>query len=555
MKITFLLYIILLQISIIITHKCGHDLIKKKSHKISIDRINTNRRGLSTDFAPIKIKIDYTYLESQKKLKSKTLEELKKILSDVTSYLSALLSMKHEDIDTDEDEIEKYCEIPKVYSGIDTALHENDLIIFPMISSDLDEDTNAAAWSCMTLTNEKPLAGIVEINPNLSFDKKDSFYYMRYLLMHELSHVLGFSSSFFKEKKMTITERVNGVKKTYLNSEKVLEKARIHFNCENIKGVPLENQGGDGSAGSHWEARYMLGDYMISTDYPEMVISDITLAFFEDTGFYKVNYYTGGLFRYGKNQGCAFLENECVTNGGALTLFPNEFCTEREASFCGSSHVSRGDCYITTHKSIESQFRHYNNKKLGGFASADYCPVSYTYYDEDLENNYNFPWNCNFGEKLYGKYGEVIGEDSVCFDSSLVSTSSGRSLDDLYSICYKVECVSESRELNIYIGNSIVTCPERGTVLNNPSGFVGQIKCPNYNNICTSKTWCNEIFECIDKKSEADLSTYKYINSEIDIGCDYPINMNEYEDDEDVGNFISLNIYIFILETIILYLL
>ena len=45
---------------------------------------------------------------------------------------------------------------------------------------------------------------------------------------------------------------------------------------------------------------------MISFDYPDVAISDITLAVLEDTGYYKVNYYTGGLFRFGKNQGCAF---------------------------------------------------------------------------------------------------------------------------------------------------------------------------------------------------------------------------------------------------------
>ena len=63
-------------------------------------------------------------------------------------------------------------------------------------------------------------------------------------------------------------------------------------------GVELENQGGDRSAGSHWEARYMLGDYIISTDYIEYSISDITLAYFEDIEFYKVNYYNGGLLPY-----------------------------------------------------------------------------------------------------------------------------------------------------------------------------------------------------------------------------------------------------------------
>jgi hypothetical protein len=38
----------------------------------------------------------------------------------------------------------------------------------------------------------------------------------------------------------------------------------------------------------------------------QKVFSEIALAFFEDTGWYKVNFYTGGLFRFGKKQGCNF---------------------------------------------------------------------------------------------------------------------------------------------------------------------------------------------------------------------------------------------------------
>ena len=44
----------------------------------------------------------------------------------------------------------------------------------------------------------------------------------------------------------------------------------------------------------------MLTDYMTSVYYDESVISEITLALFEDSGWYKAEYYTGGLFRYGK---------------------------------------------------------------------------------------------------------------------------------------------------------------------------------------------------------------------------------------------------------------
>ena len=63
---------------------------------------------------------------------------------------------------------------------------------------------------------------------------------------------------------------------------------------------------------------------MISTDYDEFVISDITLALFQDSGWYKVNYYSGGLFRFGKDQGCSFLEEKCINNG--TITFDKEFC-------------------------------------------------------------------------------------------------------------------------------------------------------------------------------------------------------------------------------------
>ena len=98
-----------------------------------------------------------------------------------------------------------------------------------------------------------------------------------------------------------------------------------------MKGVKLENQGGTGSVGAHWESRVMLGDYMVSTDYRERAISEITLALFEDSGWYKANYYTGGLFRYGKNSGCDFIEKKCIIDEKSTF---DEFCTETSQPIC-----------------------------------------------------------------------------------------------------------------------------------------------------------------------------------------------------------------------------
>ena len=43
----------------------------------------------------------------------------------------------------------------------------------------------------------------------------------------------------------------------------------------------------------------MFGENMNMELTSEAALSDITLALLEDTGFYKVNYFSGGLFKFG----------------------------------------------------------------------------------------------------------------------------------------------------------------------------------------------------------------------------------------------------------------
>ena len=82
---------------------------------------------------------------------------------------------------------------------------------------------------------------------------------------------------------------------------------------------------GEGKVGSHWEERILLGDIMNRVFYPEeQAISELTLSAFEDTGFYKVNYFTCGLMQYGRKKGCHFLNSKCLDNN-ANSNFKNEF--------------------------------------------------------------------------------------------------------------------------------------------------------------------------------------------------------------------------------------
>ena len=221
---------------------------------------------------------------------------------------------------------------------------------------------------------------------------------------------------------------------------------------------------------------------MISSDYTEVVVSDITLALLEDTGFYKINYYTGGLFRYGKNQGCAFLEKKCLYNKGENTLFSNEFCIMPYEPTCAGSHVSKGECYIINYSyKLDDKYRYYGVQTIGGMISTDYCPISFIY--ETNNKDYYYPKSCKNGKKE--NEFEVIGDNSICFESSLAISKNE-------TICYEISCDRNNKQFNVFIGNRFITCPGNEIILKN-----GDIK----RSPSTNGTWllATENIKIVDK--------------------------------------------------------
>lgn len=78
------------------------------------------------------------------------------------------------------------------------------------------------------------------------------------------------------------------------------------------------------------------------------------------------------------------------------------------------------------------------------------------------------------------------------------------------SICYSATCDKYKEKVILNIGSGTVICPEEGGTLNDPSGYKGKVNCPDYNSVCTSNIWCNDPLDCIEKKIEADKSSYSY---------------------------------------------
>lgn len=427
--------LIIIDTSPFFCHKCGTDLlIKKLKLKVNQASNKISRRRLSNSFTPIKILIDDIILVKQCEngiLSAFSYTKFKAELENIANYLKKIIYVQHENYSKEEliNLFEENC-ISKCGHSYDLDFY--DLVIFPQINEDLESNTIAGAHPCLLSSNGRPIAGIVSFNKQMNLRNKIDFnYYIRNTLLHEFFHVLGFHPYFFPK-----TYRENGY--TYLNSPKLLAKAKMHFGCDNLKGLRLENQGGPGTVGSHWDARYMQGELMIGEDYSEIVLSDMTLAFLEDLGYYKVKYYTGGLFRFGKNEGCSFFKKKCIYSEG--TLFPNEFCYTRNEPFCSGSLTSKGYCFMTEYEdTIPKKYRYFSQENIGGRIMADYCPISF-YSNED--SNFIYPSNCYYGESEYG--GETKGGNSICFKSSI-------NLSSKKNICYDIECDRVNKKIKVII--------------------------------------------------------------------------------------------------------
>ena len=290
-----------------------------------------------------------------------------------------------------------------------------DLIIFGKIM-DVNPSTLASAGPRYLDTNNRPFIGIVNINKNVDYSLDKSREYLESIIIHEFTHILGFANNFFVNYFHNVYWEVDtyGVNRAYINSSKVLEVAKKYYNCNDLKGVALEEYGGSGTVGSHWEAKILLGDYMNGVIYTnEQVISEFTLALLEDSGFYKANYYTGGLMRYGKHKGCSFVKESCVDrkNHTINPLFENEFYDQIHSDYqrdssCSSGRQSRTYYAWRLYYNLQTNYPYYvyfENPNYGGFGPADFCPVAQSISNEETTAHYT--GQCN--KKGNGGYGLI----------------------------------------------------------------------------------------------------------------------------------------------------
>lgn len=317
---------------------CGHDMLVNKflSKKELINNLikdnSDEDEGLvsyeiENTFRPLRLYIDSSYLDTSKNqavasfIKNRIMKNVKKVFEKMLKVKRIINPLKFDQKKCSDVDIPSY--LNKDGVGVDA-----DIIIIATLDETgyfRQERIEAAAIHCVqNKVNGRPVLGFIQFQEELLFDDSTEEY-MVWLAIHEITHVLGMSKQLYTDfidangKKLEysslMVEEYNeqlGKKITYLKTPKVLEKAREHFNCPSLIGVPMEYNGGQGTVGSHWSKRYMNTEYMIGDSYGENLLSSITLALFEDSGWYLPDYTTSNLFLWGKDKGCDFFKNNCA---------------------------------------------------------------------------------------------------------------------------------------------------------------------------------------------------------------------------------------------------
>ncbi|XP_071963105.1 ciliated left-right organizer metallopeptidase-like isoform X2 [Antedon mediterranea] len=334
-----------------------------------------------------------------------------------------------------------------------SGLQKTDVVIY-VTSIDCPSDgVLAEAKYCRVDQNGRPVAGVLNLCPHQLDSDLDI---LTTVTVHEMFHILGFTQHLYDKfrdcsdsetgldcpiRENTLATDHNG--QTVMLTPKVQQKAKEHFNCSQADfSVPLENQ----QSRSHWEMRVMAGSIMapVITEAHVTFLDPITLALFEDTGWYKANFEHAQSMLWGMNAGCDFgLPDTCTDS-----LF---FCTNESLPGCHYLHNDKASCSTTTY--LDSCLL---------FKVTESCFVE-KYVSEDSEHSE-----------------EQFGIGSKCFVSNLNQTSTE---DDLRGQCYQTRCNIEQGTYEISVDESQWYTCQSDNVLS-ISGYSGQVHCPSFELIC-----------------------------------------------------------------------
>ena len=260
-----------------------------------------------------------------------------------------------------------------------------------------------------------------------------------------------------------------------VTTPKVKEAARDFFDCETLEGMEFENQKFSSLneiINTHWKSKLVEGEFMNPQTSPfTLYVSPLTFAFFEDSGWYQMNYsMTSSLVRgatWGYKQGCAFVQQKCISDETGATqrppMFPNAFCANNNQQ-CTPDGRGVGQCAVNYPASFTLPQYRYNTTSGLGHRVQDFCPAFIFVYKD---------WLAHPAGRCLMKAppsGSLAAADSQ-FTYAFIRCLGGG------------EMVKQSYEVNIE-ATVIGVCTEDGQLLNDHAPGAGKIICSSPAIIC-----------------------------------------------------------------------
>ncbi|GAA0184462.1 metalloprotease [Lithospermum erythrorhizon] len=372
---------------------------------------------------------------------------------------------------------------------------------------------NTLAWAVACERDQwgRAIAGHVNVAPRHLTAEAETL--LSATLIHEVMHVLGFDPHAFahfrderKRRRTQVTEESMDDKLGRVVTRVVLPRVVMHSRHHygafsgNFTGLELEDGGGRGTSGSHWEKRLLMNEIMTGSVDTRSVVSRMTLALLEDSGWYRANYSMADRLDWGHNQGTDFVTSPCNHWKGAY------HCNSTHLSGCTYNREAEGYCPIVNYSGDLPQWaRYFPQANKGGQSSlADYCTYFVAYSDGSCTDTKS----ARAPDRVLG---EVRGTNSRCMSSSLVRSGFVRGSMTQGNGCYQHRCVNNS--LEVAVDGIWKRCPEAGGPIEFP-GFNGDLVCPAHHELCgmlpvpksvQCPNSCNFNGDCIDGKCQCFL--------------------------------------------------
>jgi len=459
------------------------------------------------------------------------------------------------------DEHGNHCKTKKNVNIASEDKRNTDFVLFvSSIQTDHCKESSIVAYASYCQQEHalnRPVAGFANLCPEKLESNPQSFESLLSTVKHEIYHALGFSVGLFAFYRdlngKPLTERqsnglpeYNNMNNLYQWSKKIVKpivrkdwsvsggyidhevqmvvtptvkkEAQKHFNCPDLEGAELENQGGEGTALTHWEKRIFENEAMTGTYTQHPVFSRVTLALMEDTGWYKANYSMAESLDWGKNLGCNFVKNNCrawIADRIENKLSTAPFCATLKQSplhmRCTHTKLSLALCNLVKYTSnLPKEFRYFDRlgqvpvKDIytygGAVELADFCPFyqKFTLTEEDGRKRgttctikENAPTkNKNYALETYSKYAKCVEHGRHWTGKKDLLT---RTMLDWGSGCYEYDCTPHG--LFMTINQKRYHCKNQDSkieILGKMDGWNinGSLVCPKCEEFCAGKGQC-----------------------------------------------------------------